>query len=155
MLRQFAAAVKLPSRAVYQVPHACLSVSQVRYASQASVDDPEMNNNYYNPPGQKRQFRDPYGDWWDKQDRRNFGEPVHEDNDILTILSTETYTHFKPGKGLFLLGCAAGSVLLLSGIISLCYSDKPSAPRTFPDGLERELGGPSTVRARRPEEDKW
>ncbi|OAX84740.1 hypothetical protein ACJ72_00879 [Emergomyces africanus] len=50
--------------------------------------------------GQKRQFRDPYGDWWDKQDRRNFGEPVHEDNDILTILSTEKYTHFKPAKGL-------------------------------------------------------
>lgn len=25
------------------------------------------------------------------------------------------------------------------------YPDKPSAPRTFPDGLEKELGGPNTV----------
>lgn len=107
---------------------------------------PFQNNNYYNPPAQKRQFRDPYGDWWDKQDRRNFGEPVHEDNDILTIFSTEKYTHFKPAKGFLLLGCAGGSVLLLSGVVSMFYPDKPSSPRTFEGGLERELGGPNAVR---------
>ncbi|KKZ65884.1 NADH dehydrogenase (ubiquinone) 1 beta subcomplex 8 [[Emmonsia] crescens] len=144
--RQFTAAVKLPSRAVCQLTRPHAFVSQIRFASQTAAEDPEMNNNYYNPPGQKRQFRDPYGDWWDKQDRRNFGEPVHEDNDILTILSTEKYTHFKPAKGFFLLGCAGSFVLILSGIVSMCYSDKPSVPRTFPGGLERELGGPNTVR---------
>ncbi|PGH10147.1 hypothetical protein AJ79_05502 [Helicocarpus griseus UAMH5409] len=114
-----------------------------------------QNDNYYNPPNQRRQFRDPYGEWWDKQDRRNFGEPVHEDNDILTILSPEEYTHFKPAKAFFLLGCAATAVLTLSGVVSLYYSDKPSVPRTFPDGLEKELGGPSTMLARKPGEDKW
>lgn len=25
------------------------------------------------------------------------------------------------------------------------YADKPSAPREFPDGLERELGGPRAL----------
>lgn len=27
------------------------------------------------------------------------------------------------------------------------YPDRPSAPRTFPEGLEAELGGPKAVRA--------
>lgn len=54
-------------------------------AEQASEDlsDPNMNGNYPDPSTTsalplKRQFRDPYGDWWDKQERRNYGEPVHE-----------------------------------------------------------------------------
>lgn len=36
---------------------------------------------------------------WDPQERRNYGEPVHEDNDILGIFSPEVYTHFTPGWG--------------------------------------------------------
>ena len=47
----------------------------------------------------KRQLRDPYADWWDPQERRNYGEVVHEDNDILGIISPEAYTHFTPGWG--------------------------------------------------------
>lgn len=40
---------------------------------------------------------------WDPQERRNYGEPVHEDNDILGIFSPEEYTHVKPGWGAVLL----------------------------------------------------
>ena len=49
--------------------------------------DPFMNGNYPDPSktsalALKRQFRDPYGPdgegWWDPQERRNYGEPVHE-----------------------------------------------------------------------------
>jgi NADH dehydrogenase (ubiquinone) 1 beta subcomplex subunit 8 len=105
-----------------------------------------QNGGYVNPPAQKRQFRDPHGEWWDKQDRRNFGEPVHEDNDIFTTFSTESYTHFTPRKGFFLVGCTVSAFLLLCGAVSLVYPDKPSVPRTLPDGLEKELGGPNAVR---------
>ena len=35
-----------------------------------------QNGGYVNPAREKRQFRDPYGEWWDKQERRNFGEAV-------------------------------------------------------------------------------
>lgn len=104
-----------------------------------------QNGGYINPPREKRQFRDPYGDWWDKQERRNFGEPVHEDNDILGMFSPEEYTHFKPGKAVFLIGCWVTSVLGLCGLVSLYYPDRPSAPRTFPGGLDIELGGPGAV----------
>ena len=47
----------------------------------------------------KRQFRDPYADWWDPQERRNYGEAVHEDNDVLGVFSPEAYTHFSTGWG--------------------------------------------------------
>lgn len=111
-----------------------------------------MNGGYINPPPQKRQFRDPYADWWDKQERRNYGEPVHEDHDILGMFSPEEYTHFKPGWGLFLLGCSVATVLALCGVVGLTYPDKPSAPRTFPGGLDRELGGEGTILAPSDEE---
>jgi NADH dehydrogenase (ubiquinone) 1 beta subcomplex subunit 8 len=113
------------------------------------LNDPGQNGGYINPPPLKRQFRDPYGDWWDKQERRNYGEPVHEDNDILGIFTPEEYTHFTPGHGLMLLGCFVASVFALSGVVSFIYPDKVSVPRTFPGGLEEELGGPRAVRTRK------
>lgn len=93
----------------------------------------------------KRQFRDPYGGWWDQQERRNFGEPVHEENEILGVFSPEQYTHVTPGKGFFHLGVFVATFLGLCGLVSLYYPDRPSAPRTYVDGLEKELGGPNAV----------
>ncbi|MCJ1476343.1 hypothetical protein MMC13_005009 [Lambiella insularis] len=118
-----------------------------RWLSQADIDDPSMNGGYINPPPEKRQFRDPYADWWDKQERRNYGEPVHEDNDILGMFSPDEYTHYKPGKGFFLLGCFVATVFGLCAAVYPYYPDKPSAPRAFPRGLDVELGGEGTVHA--------
>lgn len=114
---------------------------------QKANEDPisYQNGGYVNPPPEKRQFRDPYADWWDKQERRNYGEPVHEDNDILGMFSPEEYTHFTSGKAFFLLGCFAASLGALCWVVSKNYPDKPSVPRRFPGGLDRELGGPGTV----------
>ncbi|KAI4173760.1 MAG: hypothetical protein LQ343_002763 [Gyalolechia ehrenbergii] len=157
------------------------TISQIRYLTQADIDDPDMvsisdpaanclsklfltsfldnpnqtnqtpspkqNGGYIQPPPQKRQFRDPYADWWDKQERRNFGEPVHEDHDIFGVFSPHEYTHFTPGRGLFLIGCFVTSVLGLCGVVSVYYPDRPSAPRTFEGGLDRELGGRGAVLA--------
>ncbi|KAI4180212.1 MAG: hypothetical protein L6R41_007384 [Letrouitia leprolyta] len=102
---------------------------------------PHQNGGYIQPPPQKRQFRDPYGDWWDKQERRHFGEPVHEDHDILGMMSLHEYTHFTPRRAFFLLGCFVTSFFGLAGVVRLYYPDRPSVPRTFEGGLERELGG--------------
>lgn len=93
----------------------------------------------------KRQLRDPYGDWWDKQERRNYGEPVHEDNDILGMFSTEPYSHYKPGFGFVLLGTFIATVFGLCAVVYQLYPDKPTVPRTFPGGLEAELGGPRAL----------
>lgn len=104
------------------------------------------NGGYINPPRVKRQFRDPYADWWDKQERRNYGEPVHEDNDILGMFSPEEYTHQKPGTAALQLGGFIVSVLGLCTVVGMMYPDKQSYPREFEGGLEKELGGPTALR---------
>ena len=78
-------------------------------------------------------------------ERRNYGEPVHEDNDILGMFSVETYTHFKPGWGLVCIGTFVAAFMGLVGVVSLYYPDKPSVGRGFEGGLDRELGGEGTV----------
>ncbi|KAL8723204.1 MAG: hypothetical protein Q9225_000470 [Loekoesia sp. 1 TL-2023] len=127
LLRPFAAA--RPLSHLLRKPRIAPTLTQVRYLTQADIDDPDMNGGYPSPPPQKRQFRDPYADWWDKQERRNFGEPVHEDHDILGMLSPHEYTHFTTGRAFFLMGY------------------RPSAQRTFEGGLDRELGGVGAVLA--------
>lgn len=126
-----------------------------------------QNGGYVNPAPEKRQFRDPYGDWWDKQERRNFGEPVcsgcfpadsvwhesganawgqaHEDNDILGRFTPEEYTWTTPGKGFFQLGCAVAAIFSLMGAVYTFYPGRPAVPRTFPHGLEKALGGPGAL----------
>jgi NADH dehydrogenase (ubiquinone) 1 beta subcomplex subunit 8 len=106
-----------------------------------------QNGGYINPPRIKRQFRDPHADWWDKQERRNFGEPVHEDHDILGMFSPYEYTWITPGKGLFQIGVFVAVFLSVCYAVKLTYPDRASYPREFEGGLERELGGPGGVRA--------
>lgn len=109
-----------------------------------------QNGGYVNPTNDpyplKRQFRDPYHPWWDKQERRDFGEPVHEDNDILGIFSLEEYTHMSPGRGLLLWSGFIATILGLGYAVSQTYPDRPSAPKEYPGGLETELGGPRAPR---------
>ncbi|KAK4096147.1 hypothetical protein N658DRAFT_519364 [Parathielavia hyrcaniae] len=117
------------------------------YPKLTPAEDPEMNGGYINPPRIKRQFRDPHADWWDKQERRNFGEPVHEDHDILGMFSPWEYTWITPGKGLFQIGCFIAVLLSVCYGVKLTYPDKVSYPREFEGGLERELGGAGGIRA--------
>lgn len=116
-----------------------------------------QNGGYVNPPLEKRQFRDPYADWWDKQEKRNFGEPCHEDNDILGVFSPEEYTWTTAGKGGIMMGTFLTAAAGLLFAVSVTYPDKPSAPREFTAGLERELGGERGVRvsAGRPNCQTW
>ncbi|KAK6603139.1 NADH:ubiquinone oxidoreductase 20.1kD subunit [Botrytis cinerea] len=127
---------------------AAAPAAQFYHWLKTDIEDPGMNGGYINPPRVKRQFRDPNADWWDKQERRNYGEPVHEDNDILGIFSPEEYTHQKVGTAGFQFGLFILSVLGLCTVVGMMYPDKQSAPREFEGGLERELGGPTAVRAR-------
>ncbi|KAL5596636.1 hypothetical protein BROUX41_006666 [Berkeleyomyces rouxiae] len=112
------------------------------------LEDPEMNGGYINPPYIKHQFRDPYGDWWDKQERRNFGEPIHEDNDRLAIFSPYEYTWTTAGKGAVMFAAVTAVFLAVISGVSTIYPDRKSYPREFEGGLERELGGPGAKRAR-------
>ncbi|KAJ5225106.1 hypothetical protein N7468_006331 [Penicillium chermesinum] len=155
MLPQRILARRLPQVAARHAIAPRAPFSQVAARRAAEIEDPLQNNNYRNPPREKRSFRDPYGGWWDKQERRNFGEPVHEENEILGVFSPEQYTHVSAGKGALHFGCFVAAFLGLCGVVSLFYPDKPSVPKTYPGGLEKELGGPNAVPARKAGEDKW
>lgn len=98
------------------------------------------------PPPIKRQFRDPYGDWWDKQERRNYGEPVHEDYDQLGMFTPFEYTWTTPGKGLLQIGAFVAVFLSVCYTVKLTYPDRVAVPREFEDGLLKELGGAGAVR---------
>jgi NADH dehydrogenase (ubiquinone) 1 beta subcomplex subunit 8 len=105
-----------------------------------------QNGGYVNPPRIKRQFRDPHADWWDKQERRNFGEPVHEDHDMLGMFSPYEYTWVTPRMALLQLGIAVSVFLSVVGLMKLVYPDRVAYPREFEGGLEKELGGPGAMR---------
>ncbi|OIW34266.1 hypothetical protein CONLIGDRAFT_650833 [Coniochaeta ligniaria NRRL 30616] len=114
------------------------------------AEDPGMNGGYINPPEIKRQFRDPHADWWDKQERRNYGEPVHENHDQMGLFTPYEYTWVPPAKGLFQVGCFVAVFVGLCYTVKAFYPDKKSYPREFEGGLERELGGAGAIRARAP-----
>lgn len=113
-------------------------------------DDPEMTGGYVNPPKTPVQYRDPYAKWWDRQGRRNFGEPVHDDYDILGVVSPHHYD-FATSRQVFTWWAGAFTVFFsVYGIVYLVYPENPAVPKDYEGGLERELGGPGAVRARRP-----
>ncbi|KAJ5300528.1 uncharacterized protein N7443_005530 [Penicillium atrosanguineum] len=155
MLSQRILARRLPQVAARHAIAPRATFSQVAALRAAEVEDPLQNGNYQNPPRVKRAFRDPYGGWWDAQEKRNFGEPVHEDNEILGVFSPEQYTHVSARKGLFQLGAFVVTFLGLCGVVSMFYPDRPSAPKTYVDGLEKELGGANALPARKSGDDKW
>ncbi|KAF1825411.1 uncharacterized protein K489DRAFT_421695 [Dissoconium aciculare CBS 342.82] len=137
------------------------AASQAEQASEDLGDDPNMavlqNGNYPDPSLTsalpiKRQHRDPYGEWWDPIEKRNYGETVHEDNDILGVFSPDEYTHFKPGWGAVLFGSFVASVGVLCAVVYQLYPDQPAVSRTFEGGLDRELGGALAVPARASED---
>ncbi|KAK0610987.1 hypothetical protein B0T14DRAFT_540224 [Immersiella caudata] len=115
------------------------------YPTLTDKEDPEMNGGYVNPPRIKRQFRDPHADWWDKQERRNYGEPVHEDHDILGMFSPYEYTWTTTGKGLAQIGAFITVFFGVLYAVKISYPDKRSYPREFEGGLEKELGGAGAI----------
>jgi hypothetical protein len=57
------------------------------------------------------------------------------------VLALHDYNHFTPQWGMVLMGTFIASVFGLCAVVGTIYPDKLSAPKTYPDGLEAELGG--------------
>jgi len=94
--------------------------------------------------------------WWDIQDRRNFGEPLHEQDDVLGMWGPDP----TPVSGLNALGQIS---VMLSVLGAFCYvvsrlaPERPCTPRSYPfGGLEKELGGHDKMRdeAEDPQDDE-
>lgn len=71
---------------------------------------------------------------------------MHEDNDIFGVFSLHDYTHMTSGRAALCWAFFIGTVLSLSYTVKLTYPDRPSAPKEYEGGLDREMGGPGALR---------
>ncbi|KAJ2352228.1 hypothetical protein H4S02_013493, partial [Coemansia sp. RSA 2611] len=96
----------------------------------------------------------PQRGWWDRQNRRNFGEPVPEQIEILNMWAPTQY--WSPGwKMVGKMWC--GFILTLGTVffvISKARGERPYVRAFYPyGGLKEELGGvPSRTMAKSIEE---
>ncbi|WFD00116.1 hypothetical protein MYAM1_002862 [Malassezia yamatoensis] len=127
-----------PTQAAHELPKGTVEPG--------SKVDPQLGD-YPAMPLDNQQFRPYSKKWWDPQDRRQFGETLHEQDDVLSMWSPDAYKTPGPVALRHFLMAVAG----IAGFSYIIYVSQPEAPmlrKTFPrDGLASELGG-SFARAR-------
>ncbi|WWC70070.1 uncharacterized protein I206_104016 [Kwoniella pini CBS 10737] len=110
--------------------------------------DPQLNG-YPQLPNISNQQREPFG-WWDRQERKNFGEVMHESEDVIGMWGPDVHKT-TPWSALFQLSVAFSLIGVASYALISNRPERPVAQRTYPfNGLEKELGGKDV--AARPEE---
>lgn len=62
------------------------------------------------------------------------------------MFSPYEYTWISPGKGALQFGAFVLTFLGVCYMVKLSYPDRPSYPRDFEGGLEKELGGKGAIR---------
>ncbi|WFD29924.1 hypothetical protein MSPP1_000938 [Malassezia sp. CBS 17886] len=93
-------------------------------------------------PKETQQFRPHSPNWWDPQERRNYGEVLHEEDDVLNMWSPDKYKT-KPTKALGDFLIAVGALASFSYVVYRMTPEPPMARKTFPrDGLSAELNAP-------------
>ncbi|KAG0706758.1 Ndufb8, NADH dehydrogenase 19kDa subunit [Suillus ampliporus] len=114
--------------------------------------DPQLGD-YPELPWVSNQELPPRG-WWDQQMRRNFGDPIQEYDEVLSMWGPDT-PPVAPQSALFQLSLAISAFV---GFGFLCkyalVPDRPTVPREYPfSGLVRELGGLEENKAREETEE--
>ncbi|KAH7924283.1 Ndufb8, NADH dehydrogenase 19kDa subunit [Leucogyrophana mollusca] len=109
--------------------------------------DPQLGD-YPDLPWVSNQDLRPRG-WWDPQMRRNFGDPIHENDEVLSMWGPDVPV-VPPQRALFQFSLA---VTAFVGFGFLCkyvlLPERPTVPREYPySGLVRELGGLEENKAR-------
>eukprot|EP00794_Sanderia_malayensis_P012728 gene12729-14033_t len=142
--RIFARAASSGSSTV--VPPPITPVSGPDWEEKEWKDDGFALHDYPNLPARSYQLRDPYATYWDQQDRRNFGEPLHEEDDALGIWMPDRYDEepTSPIEALRNL-CIAFGCLGFVYFLSTFYTDEkdnPAVPTIYPfNNLYLENGG--------------
>ncbi|KAJ1023148.1 hypothetical protein NDA16_003301 [Ustilago loliicola] len=134
-----AGASRAALRTTSPAPLRQLSTSTINAAAQQSKD-PQLGD-YPDLPFVSQQQRKYSPKWWDPQEKRNFGETPHEQDDVLSVWAPDV--HAVPASSAlrqFLV--AIGVVVLFGSTVYAATPEKPALPRTYPrDGLATELGG--------------
>ncbi|ODV64237.1 uncharacterized protein ASCRUDRAFT_24134, partial [Ascoidea rubescens DSM 1968] len=86
--------------------------------------------------------KDPYAKYDDQQNRRNFNEPLHAEDDMYNMWSpdtfpTDSYSYAVKANLIFLSFC----IVFFGGLTYISYEHKPAMPRNYPHGgLAKDLG---------------
>lgn len=117
-------------------------ISQIRtkFTEPKDIIWPE---NYVKGKYELAQHRTPYGNYDDPQMRRNFNEPLHAEDDMLNMWSTDHFDFVSDKTALTWMAIFFGSLgLFATSIITFYKLEKPAVPRNYPyGGLWKELGG--------------
>ncbi|KAG8213307.1 Ndufb8, NADH dehydrogenase 19kDa subunit, partial [Butyriboletus roseoflavus] len=140
------------SAAVRQRAPKSLRWCRAASTSATQEKDPQLGD-YPDLPWQSSQTLPPRG-WWDQQMRRNFGDPVPECEEVLSMWGPDISV-VPPRTALFQFTLAASAFV---GFAFLCNSvlvpERPTVPREYPfSGLVKELGGLEENKAREETED--
>ncbi|KAJ1025006.1 hypothetical protein NDA18_004292 [Ustilago nuda] len=115
------------------------STSPIKAAAQQSKD-PQLGD-YPDLAFISLQQRKHSPKWWDPQEKRNFGETPHEQDDVLSVWAPDVHS-IPASSALKQFMVAVGVVVIFSSTVYATTPDKPALPRTYPrDGLAAELGG--------------
>ncbi|SAM01316.1 hypothetical protein [Absidia glauca] len=129
---------RLLSTRLIQRPVVMSARSQSTLDTGEVIQDPQIGD-YPNLPRWSHQSRGPFG-WWDPQDKRNFGETVHEEDEVMGVWAPDLHT-YSPYKAVAQLAMFAGVIASFVGVVYTTYPDRPAVKRTYPeDGLKKSLG---------------
>ncbi|WVQ99455.1 hypothetical protein IAU59_006590 [Kwoniella sp. CBS 9459] len=113
--------------------------------------DPQLNG-YPQLPYVSIQQREPFG-WWDRQERKNFGEVMHEEEDAIGMWGPDVHKT-SPWSALLQLSIAFSLIGVASYALISTRPERPVAQRSYPyNGLEKELGGQVNARAEQVDEE--
>ncbi|KAJ9121530.1 hypothetical protein QFC22_002148 [Naganishia vaughanmartiniae] len=89
--------------------------------------------------------------WWDQQERKNFNETLHEQEDALSMWSPDVHA-MPAGWALAQMVMAFSALAGFGYFIYLTKPERPVAKRSYPyGGLAQELGGFSETPKANPE----
>ncbi|CAE6426910.1 unnamed protein product [Rhizoctonia solani] len=116
-------------------------------------NDPQLGDYPQIPPISVQ--RRPAKGWWNLQERRNFGETLPEQHEILSIWAPDVF-NISRANALKQFGIAVAVFLGFVMAVKASVPERPAAPRSYPyGGLVTELGGLDANKAAvyEPEED--
>ncbi|PWY97225.1 hypothetical protein BCV70DRAFT_70189 [Testicularia cyperi] len=115
--------------------------------AQQSEKDPQLGD-YPDLPFVSNQTRKYSPKWWDPQEKRNFGETPHEQDDVLSVWAPDVHA-VPAASALRQFLVAIGVVVLFGSTVYYATPERPALPRTYPrDGLGSELGGAQVAAAK-------
>ncbi|CAE6413200.1 hypothetical protein ACGC1H_002955 [Rhizoctonia solani] len=102
-------------------------------------NDPQLGD-YPQIPAVSLQRRPAKG-WWNQQERRNFGETLPEQYEILSLWAPDVF-NISRGNALKQFSIAVAVFLSFTVAVKASVPERPAVPRNYPyDGLVAELGG--------------